>query len=160
MLCINNAKIFKKLNSIAILGRSSSIFGRNSEKIENRFNVKLQSIDYDKKFIFDELGYNFEPSEISAAFANIQLDNLKKNSAIRKKNFKFHQKFFSKLKNYFEVPSVADEVDTNWLAYPFTVKKNNKFSRKQLQIYLEKANIQTTSCIYWEHSKTTLYEKC
>lgn len=143
MLCINNYEIYKRAILLRSWGRSSSIFGKNSEKIENRFNVKLDKIDYDKKFIFQELGYNLEPSEISAAFANIQLNNLDKNSKIRKRNFNFHQKFFSKLDNFFEHPKVERYVDTNWLAYPFLIKKNNLFNRKKLQIYLEKNKIQT-----------------
>ncbi len=143
MLCINDKNIYKKAILLRSWGRTSSIFGKNSEKIENRFNVKIQNIDYDKKFIFQELGYNLEPSEISAAFANVQLNNLNKNSKIRKRNFNFHQNFFSKLKTYFDVPFVNKKVDTNWLAYPFLIKKNKYFNRKRLQIFLEKNNIQT-----------------
>ena len=32
---------------------------------------------------------------------------------------------------------------TGWLAFPLVLKKNAGFSRKNLQIYLEKKNIQT-----------------
>jgi CDP-6-deoxy-D-xylo-4-hexulose-3-dehydrase len=34
-------------------------------------------------------------------------------------------------------------VITPWLAYPLVIKKNKYFSRKDLQIYFEKNNIQT-----------------
>ena len=34
-------------------------------------------VEYDKKFVFSEAGYNFEPSELSASFGNIQIKNLK-----------------------------------------------------------------------------------
>ena len=47
-------------------GRSSSLFDDQSEKIENRFNIKLNDIDYDAKFVFEEIGYNLEGSEIGA----------------------------------------------------------------------------------------------
>ena len=46
------------------MGRSSSLFDEKSEKIENRFNIKLDGIDYDKKFVFEEIGHNLEPSEL------------------------------------------------------------------------------------------------
>ena len=65
MLCINDKKIYKKSLLLRSWGRSSSLYKEGSEKIENRFNVKIDGIDYDKKFIFDELGYNLEPSELS-----------------------------------------------------------------------------------------------
>ena len=42
---------------------------------------------YDGKYIFSDCGYNFLPSEISAAFAIEQLKKLKKNISSREKNF-------------------------------------------------------------------------
>ena len=51
-----------------------------------------------KKFVFSELGYNFEPSEIGAAFGLIQLKNLKRFSQLRNKNFLYHKKFLKNLK--------------------------------------------------------------
>ena len=46
------------------MGRSSSLFDENSESIENRFNVSLDGFEYDAKFVFEEIGYNLEGSEI------------------------------------------------------------------------------------------------
>ena len=79
MLCLNNKKLYNKSLLLRSWGRSSSIFKENSESIKNRFNIKLDGIDYDKKFIFETPGYNLEPSEISAAFALEQIKKLKKN---------------------------------------------------------------------------------
>ncbi len=58
-----------------------------SEAIENRFNVQLEGIQYDAKFVFEELGYQLEPSEISAAFALVQFNKLDKNMELRNKHF-------------------------------------------------------------------------
>ena len=33
-------------------------------------------MNYDDKYIFDDIAYNFLPSEISAAFALVQIKNL------------------------------------------------------------------------------------
>ena len=41
----------------------------------------------DKKYIFLDFGYNFIPSEISAAFALEQLKKLRSNFLLREKNF-------------------------------------------------------------------------
>ena len=59
-------------------GRSSSLFVE-SEKIENRFNVEIDGIPYDAKFVFKASGYNLEPSEMGAAFGIVQLNKLGKN---------------------------------------------------------------------------------
>ena len=58
------------------MGRSSAHFNE-SESIKKRFNIKISGIDYDAKYIFSDLGYNFLPSEISAAFAIEQIKKLK-----------------------------------------------------------------------------------
>ena len=123
-------------------GRSSSLFKENSEKIENRFNIRLDGIEYDKKFVFQELGFNYEPSEVGAAFGNIQLDKLKTNINIRKRNFKLHYNFFSKYEQYFFLPSILDTVETAWLAYP-VILKSNMINRRKFMIFLEKNKIQT-----------------
>ena len=49
---------------------------KDSENINKRLNIKLRGVNYDKKFVFSEVGYNFEPSEIGASFGLVQLKNL------------------------------------------------------------------------------------
>ena len=100
-------------------------------------------IQYDKKYIFSELGYNFLPSEISAAFALEQLKKLNKNIIIRNKNFEFLKNFFRNFSRYFKLPEFYPNVRTAWLAFPLVIKKNKKFNRRQLQIFFEKNKIQT-----------------
>ncbi len=143
MVCFNDKELYEKALLLRSWGRSSSLFREDSEKIENRFNINIDGIPYDKKFVFESLGYNFEPSEISAAFANIQLKKLNKNLSIRVKNFKQHLKFFREQDRYFETPIEIKSARTGWLAFPIIVKKQKYFNRKDLQIYLEKQNIQT-----------------
>ena len=75
MLCTSDKEIYRLSKLLRSWGRSSSVFSE-SESIENRFSVSLEGIQYDAKFVFEELGYQLEPSEISAAFALIQLKKL------------------------------------------------------------------------------------
>ena len=142
MVCFNNIKYYNKAKLLRSWGRNSSLY-KDSEKVENRFNVKINNISYDAKFIFSEIGYNFEPSEIGASYGLIQLKKLKKNINLRQKYFKSHQLYFKKFSKYFILPTQEKYVSTGWLAYPLLVKNNSKLSRKQIQIYLEKKNIQT-----------------
>ena len=85
------------------------------------------------------MGYNFLPSEISAAFALEQLKKLNDNIFIRNKNFDYLKKFFSNYPDFFKLPEQNKGVKTPWLAFPL-VLKNKVFNRKQLQIYFEKKN--------------------
>ena len=61
MVCFNDKKIYEKAKLLRSWGRSSSVYDEKSEKIENRFNTKLDGIQYDKVCL---IGHNLEPSEI------------------------------------------------------------------------------------------------
>ena len=143
MVCFNDKNKYIKAKLLRSWGRSSSLFDEKSEKIENRFNIKLEGIPYDKKFVFEKIGHNLEPSELGAAFGLVQLKKLKYNLKEREKNFKLHTKFLNKYKNYFILPKQLPKSRSGWLAYPITIKENAPFSRTQMQIFLEKKNIQT-----------------
>ena len=143
MVCFNDKNKYIKAKLLRSWGRSSSLFDEKSERIENRFNIKLDGIPYDKKFVFEKIGHNLEPSELGAAFGLVQLKKLKYNLKERVKNFKLHTKFLNKYKKYFILPKQLPKSRSGWLAYPITIKENAPFSRTQMQIFLEKKNIQT-----------------
>jgi CDP-4-dehydro-6-deoxyglucose reductase, E1 len=143
MVCFNDKSHYLKAKLLRSWGRSSSLFDENSERIENRFNVKISGIPYDKKFIFEAIGHNLEPSELGAAFGLVQLKKLKKNLRLRQKNFNIHSKFFKKYSKFFILPKQLDNSKTGWLAYPLTIRPESPFTRTEMQIYLEKRNIQT-----------------
>ena len=142
MVCFNDFKLYQRAQLLRGWGRSSANFGE-SESISKRFNVKISNIDYDGKYIFTELGYNFLPSELSAAFAIEQTKKLKNNINTRHKNFEYLKSFFGKFNMFFNLPEQYPKIKTPWLAFPLVVKKNNYFDRKQMQIFFEKNNIQT-----------------
>ncbi len=142
MLLTNDKKIYVKSKVLRSWGRLSSLM-KDSENINKRLGIKLKGVEYDRKFVFSEIGYNFEPSEISASFGLVQLKKFKSFSSIRNKNFKFHFNFFNKLKDYFLAPIINKGVYTNFLAYPIIIVPNKVFNRKELQIFLEKNKIQT-----------------
>ncbi len=143
MVCFNDKSKYIKAKLLRSWGRSSSLFDEKSEKIENRFNIKLDGIQYDKKFVFEKIGHNLEPSELGAAFGLVQLKKLKRNLKLRERNFNLHTKFLTKYKKYFILPKQLPGSRSGWLAYPITITDKAKFSRTQMQIFLEKKNIQT-----------------
>ena len=137
MVCFNDFKLYQRAQLLRGWGRSSANFGE-SESISKRFNVKISNIDYDGKYIFTELGYNFLPSELSAAFAIEQTKKLKNNINTRHKNFEHLKSFFGKFNMFFNLPEQYPKIKTPWLAFPLVVKKNNYFDRKQMKYFLKK----------------------
>ncbi|MEO8965532.1 MAG: aminotransferase class I/II-fold pyridoxal phosphate-dependent enzyme, partial [Gammaproteobacteria bacterium] len=142
MLCMNDQRLAERAKLLRSWGRSSSLFVE-SEAIENRFNIQVDGIDYDAKFVFEALGYNMEPSEMGAAFGLVQLKKLDKNIDTREAAFKSHMNFFGNYQDWFILPKQLPNSRTGWLAFALTVKDNAPFTRQELQIFLEKRNIQT-----------------
>ena len=140
MICCNDEKMGEKCRILRGWGRSSAI--NESEKIEDRFSIELDSIPYDSKFIFAEMGYNFLPTEISAAFGLVQLKKLNKFAQIRQKNFEILNSFFMNEK-FFKLPKQLPQVKTSWLAFPLTINSDAPFSRIEIVKYLESHGIQT-----------------
>jgi len=119
------------------------LFDEKSEAIENRFNVNLDGIDYDAKFVFETIGYNLEGNELGASFGMEQLKKLNQNITSRQDNFHRQCKFFDNYPDYFLNPQETFGSNTAWLAFPILIKEGAPFTRKEFQIFLEKRNIQT-----------------
>lgn len=142
MLCVNDEAHFNRGKLLRSWGRSSSLFVE-SEKIENRFNVEVDGIPYDAKFVFEEPGYNIEPSEMGAAFGLVQLNKLPQNIDLRTQHYQRMREFFKAYEEFFILPKQLPNSRTGWLAFAVTIKDNAPFIRRDLQIFLEKRNIQT-----------------
>lgn len=143
MACINDPELLRQSKLLRSWGRTSSIFDEASESIENRFNVELDAIPYDAKFLFDKIGYNLEGSEIGAAFGLVQLEDLENNIVARINNFESQNQFFLRHKDFFITPTQTSNTRSAWLAYPILINPEASFDRRSLQIYLEEQNIQT-----------------
>ncbi len=142
MLCVNRDDWADEARLLRSWGRSSSLFV-NSENPEKRFEVTLEGIAYDAKFVFERVGYNLEPSEIGAAFGLVQLGRLQSNIDARVANFEAHLRFFSDYQDWFVLPRQCEESRTGWLALPLIVREEAPFTRRELQTYLEGQGIQT-----------------
>ena len=123
-------------------GRSSTLF-EDSEAIENRFNVEIDGIMYDRKFIFEEVGYNLEGSEIGAAFGLVQESKLESILKTRQSVVNSHTEYLDGYKKWIDLPRLNSYADTVWFAFPLIVREDAPFSRRDLMIFLEERNIQT-----------------
>jgi len=145
LIAVNSNEWKERLLVLRGWGRSSSRMGeaKDSEGIDRRFTAKVDGMAYDMKFLFTEVGYNFLPLELSAAFGLVQLEKLAKFRASRKRNFKRLRKFFEEYEEYFVLPRELKGADTAWLAFPVTIRESAPFTRRELATTLEIAGIQT-----------------
>jgi len=142
MVMVNTKKWANRSKMLRGWGRSSSLFGE-SEDIKKRFKVKLGNIPYDAKFLFEEIGYNFLPNEMCAAFGNKQLEKFDKFRKVRENNFRILLNFFQKYESVFVLPQQNQNVKTQWITFPLTIKTSAPFSRLELLTFLETHNVQT-----------------
>lgn len=142
MLCVDDDELARRARLMRSWGRTSSLFV-DSESVENRFNIDVDGFSYDAKFVFEALGFNLEPSEMGAAFGLVQLDRLEENIAARERNFAAQLAFFKQYEDWFILPRQLPESRTGWLAFPLTIRPDAPFTRRDMQIFLERKDIQT-----------------
>lgn len=142
MVCVNDDDLADRIKILRSWGRSSTRFV-DSEDISKRFDCEVDGIPYDAKFVFEEIGYNLEGSEVSAAFGLVQHSKLQRNLETRRRVAKAQEAFFGGYPDWLELPRFTEGVDTVWFAYPMIVKQTAPFKRRDVQIFLEERNIQT-----------------
>ncbi|MBI4094199.1 MAG: DegT/DnrJ/EryC1/StrS family aminotransferase [Candidatus Liptonbacteria bacterium] len=145
MVCVNDRDMARRALVLSNWGRESTLFGahRKSEDIKKRFSAKIDGKPYDAKFIFSEVGYNMQMTDINAAFA---LENFKRFPEFkrrRRRNFARLMRFFRQYEELFILPKEHKGAQTIWLAFPLTIRKGAPFTRYEITRHLEEHNIQT-----------------
>lgn len=143
MLMVDDAAWRDRAVMLRRWGRRSELHFYGSKKRDRNFWEDLDGIHYDNQFIFDELAWNFEPSEMGAAFGLEQLKKLPENLARRRRNFEIYTEFFEAHRDRFELPRQTAELETAWLGYPLVIRADAGFERADLQQHLDAAGIDT-----------------
>jgi CDP-6-deoxy-D-xylo-4-hexulose-3-dehydrase len=124
-------------------GRRSEPQLYGSRRGERSFWEDLDGIRYDNLFIFDDVAWNFEPSELGAAFGLCQLDKLPRNYERRRRNFELYTEFLARHPERFVPPRTLAGLDTAWLSYVFLLREDAGFDRSDLQQFLEGRGVDT-----------------
>jgi CDP-4-dehydro-6-deoxyglucose reductase, E1 len=139
MVLVDDEKLRDKIYTLRDWGR----VGNDKEAFENRFNFSIDNIPYDMKFLYSELGYNLKMNEAAAAFGLVQLKRLDGFLKKRTHNFNKLKQFFSKYEKWFYLPYLLKGAQTNWLAFPLTVRSDAPFTRYDFLKHMESRRIQT-----------------
>jgi dTDP-4-amino-4,6-dideoxygalactose transaminase len=123
-------------------GRRSELQLFGSKKGNRDFFEEIDGVLYDNLFIFDEIGWNFEPSELGAAFGLAQLDKLPRFLATRQEHFAAHHAYFD-ARPEFTAPRQTDDLVTGWLNFPILLNEQLPFSRGEMQAWLEERGVST-----------------
>jgi len=145
MVCFDNDELADRALLFRRWGRRSELqlFGSLKGK-ENRFFSALDDgLEYDNIFIFDENGWNFEPSELSAAFGLVQLDKLDGNLARRQRSFAITSSHLAKYPHLFVLPQLTEGIETGWHMFPFIIQPDSGIRRADLQQWMESHGVDT-----------------
>ncbi len=109
--------------------------GNNSEDMNERFAYSIDGLQYDFKFLYEVVGYNFKSSEVNAAFGLVKLDRLPGFIHLRRSLF---ARYLENLKDVPDLILPNDAHKCNWLAMPLQTHR-----RLELVRYLESQGVQT-----------------
>jgi CDP-6-deoxy-D-xylo-4-hexulose-3-dehydrase len=145
MVCFDDDDLADKALLLRRWGRRSEVQLFGSKKgVDKRFFSSIDDgLEYDNLFIFDEVGWNFEPSELSAAFGLVQLDKLPDNLARRQRNFARTGEHFARWPHLFTLPRLTDGVETGWHMFPVLIDADSGIRRSELQQWMEGHGIDT-----------------
>lgn len=143
MVCLDDEKLRDKGLMLRRWGRRSEPHLFGSGGTGRVFREDLDGVAYDNDFIFDVLPWNFEPSELGAAFGLVQLSKLDKNYQRRAEIFDAFNGAFGSYPTLFRLPRQNPDFHTAWLCYPVTIREDAGFARADLQSHLEDAGIDT-----------------
>ena len=145
MVCLDDDDLVDRCLLLRRWGRRSETQIYGSRKgVDRRFFSSIDGdLEYDNLFIFDEVGWNFEPAEISAAFGLVQLEKLSTNLAKRKHNFERLSRLFAQRPDVFVLPRTTPDVDTAWHMFPVLIRPESGVQRSTFQQHMERHGVDT-----------------
>ena len=129
----NDSEIAKKIRMYRDWGRQADLGS------PEKFGLPE---DYNPRFIYEKIGYNFQILELQAAMGRVQLKKAKKVKKLRKRNFDYIYKRLFKYRDKLILPKVSPNADVCWFSFPITCVG---FERGKLTAFLEKNGVETRS---------------
>jgi len=105
--------------------------------------------DYDERYVFHRIGYNFRMADPPAAFGLEQLKKLDALNLRRIENAKFYKENFEKtVADIFSLPTLGDSERVNvFYGFPLAIKQGVNIARAKLTRHLESKGIETRAIL-------------
>jgi CDP-6-deoxy-D-xylo-4-hexulose-3-dehydrase len=93
MICTDDEELSEMLKIVRANGWDRNLNDIQQAKWRNKFNIESE---FQAKYSFYDLGFNFRPTEITGFLGSYQLDFLEENIKTREKNYKLINEYISK----------------------------------------------------------------
>lgn len=143
MVLVDDPELHDRCLLLRRWGRRSEVQLFGSKKGDKRFFSDIDGLEYDNLFIFDEVGWNFEPSELSAAFGRVQLRKLDGFLERRRRNFARYSERFGRHPDVFDLPQTLDGLQTGWHMFPVIIRPESGVRRAEFQEHMERHGVDT-----------------
>jgi CDP-6-deoxy-D-xylo-4-hexulose-3-dehydrase len=103
--------------------------------------------EFDKRFLFVNLGYNLRPTELAGAMGLVQLPKLAEFVRIRRDNAAWFAGRLSQYGEFFDVQKELPKAESSWFGFPVILKPGAPFTVAELTSHLNAAGIETRPII-------------
>lgn len=131
--------VFTNDDALALRVRQYRDWGRQANTNEPH-KVKTLPADYNPRFVYDKIGYNFQILELQSAIGRVQLKKVQDIKNKRKDNFDYLVQHLNKYDDLI-LPQWIQGADVCWFALPLSTKGD----RGPLVQHLEENKIETRS---------------
>lgn len=110
-----------------------------------RFSWQLGTLPcgYDHKYTYSHLGYNLKITDMQAACALAQMEQLPGFIEARKRNFRYLKERLGRVEEFMILPEATAGSDPSWFGFPLTLRKAAGVTRVDLLRYLDQNKIGT-----------------
>ena len=134
--------IFTNSERYEELLRSVREFGRISQQGERY--VKTANLGfYDKRYIFERMGYNVRMTDLHASFGIEQFKKLKELNDKRIENADYFIKKLSEYGKFIQLPQIRNGIENTFYTFQIVVRENAPFARQDIVNFLEQSLIET-----------------
>lgn len=115
-----------------------------SDQRKKQLTKKYSKID--PRHLYVTVGFNFKPTEVTAALGIHQIDKIEDIISAKRSNAAYltdKLESIPRLEEYFLLPHERKGTRHSWLGYPIVVRKNAPFDKSVVMNFLENSRIET-----------------
>jgi perosamine synthetase len=146
-------------NKIITTGEGGMIVTDNDEFAYKMRMLKGQGQDPNRRYWFNEVGYNYRMTNIEAAIGLAQLENIDSHISARKKVTEWYMDEFESISDFINFQQITPKAENVWWMFSILVNDKSAIGRDELMLKLLEDGIETRPIFYPMHIMPPYYDK-